>query len=1077
MFSKAAIKGAVETILLFPPEGENVSDLETLIKYFLKKIQKYLLREKGKRPSTVGLKFIVKLKVILGKYNDELRREITVDPWFTSSASTILVHNDIAPAVRSCFQDILKNYDNYVHTGSGWTLKRVVAAEYTYAEFKILRGGCSLRKKPKELKNSRGILSLRGCSENDCFFYAVAACVHKVKKNPTRCANKFYQEIAEKLKWKEGPISLKDMPRFEKEFKFVSVNVYGFDQTAVPLYISHKKRKFHVNLFFYRNHFFPVRNLSALIKVNHLRARRKMFVCQFCLAHFRLKYNFSLHQQLCTEKRLPLIFPSEEHSQMSFTCLKNKIPAPFAIYCDLESIVLPEVEVNDKKLLTTREHKPIAAGALSVCCVDPKLSSAPFIYTGVDCIEKLFSFLVREVQRIDSVLLTTYYPIVMTKEDSRLFEEATKCKMCGFVFSQPSEKMRDHDHLTGKFRGVLCNCCNLSHAKTKFEVNIFFHGLSNYDSHFLVQEIHKLDVQNLHIIPKTGEKYLSFKLDNVIFKDSFQFLGASLSSLVTNLVSKGKSFFTNVNQFVQCEKRRALLFQKGIFPYSYFDDISKLNDTALPPKDAFKSDLTGEMISDRDYEFALHVWKTFECKNFQDYMEIYLLADVLLLADVFENFRRKSLQDYSLDPIHYFSTPHFTLDAFLSFSKVSLDLIMDINQFLFLKDGIRGGLSMCCQRYSKNNVPGTSFDSNISERYLYYFDANNLYGKAMMSPLPHSDFQWMTQDMLTVDFILSIPKYGFEGCIIECDFEYPSSLHDVHSDYPLAPHKVKIPYSKLSPYAKDICDKFHIKSSTGTEKLMATVLPKENYVLHYWNFQLYIELGLKVQKIHRGIYFSQEPFIKSYIEYNSNKRAEATNDFDVNFYKLLNNSLYGKTIENPEKRARVVLTSDKGKFQKLVGSPCYKESKIINDNLVGVTLGYPAIKIQKPFYIGMAILEFAKFHMYNFHYNVMKSSFGNRLKLLYTDTDSFLYEINAPMSMIEQVFSEKAELFDFSNYPKSHHLFSDVNKKVPGLFKDETAGTSIKEFVGLRSKMYSFVFEEGQKKNVKTAKGVKKKCG
>ena len=122
-------------------------------------------------------------------------------------------------------------------------------------------------------------------------------------------------------------------------------------------------------------------------------------------------------------------------------------------------------------------------------------------------------------------------------------------------------------------------------------------------------------------------------------------------------------------------------------------------------------------------------------------MEVYLLADVLLLADVFENFRLKSHQDYSLDPVHYFSTPHFTLDAFLKFSKITLDLILDVNQYLFLKDGVRGGMSIACQRYSKSNIPNTKqYVPFEPECILYYFDANNLYGKSMMLPLPFSNF-------------------------------------------------------------------------------------------------------------------------------------------------------------------------------------------------------------------------------------------------------------------------------------------------------------------------------------------------
>jgi len=189
------------------------------------------------------------------------------------------------------------------------------------------------------------------------------------------------------------------------------------------------------------------------------------------------------------------------------------------------------------------------------------------------------------------------------------------------------------------------------------------------------------------------------------------------------------------------------------------------------------------------------------------------------------------------------------------------------------------------------------------------------------------------------------------------------------------------------------------------------------------------------------------------------------------------NALFGKTMERPENHCRVVLTSDKRKHQKLVGSPCFKQSRIINENLVSVKMGYPAVKVRKPFYIGLCILELAKNHMYHYHYNIMKEIFDNSVRVLYTDTDSFFYEITGPDA--EEKMDKNPQHFDFSNYPPDHHLFSTSNKRVPGLFKDEVAGSKIREFVGLRSKMYSFIFSPDGEHKVdshieenKTAKGV-----
>ena len=988
---------------------------------------------------------------------------------------------DIDQQVTSAFNEISSHYDSYVHTGSGWSLRNMVALELRWYPFKIVRGGCSLKPLPKPLQNMRGIVSLKDCPKDKCFVFAVAVGLSKVKRNPNRVTNELYTNLLKTLPpLYKFPVKLPDVRQFEKLCQVVSINVYGFETVAFPYYISGKKRKYHVNLLLHNDHFYPIRNLSALIKKNNLSCRRKTHVCPLCLAYFNKADSFKIHKEICTKggsgKTPRLKFPSKEESVLVFTGWSNMIPAPFVIYCDLETLVFEEEIVNDKKLLTLRKHSPISAGALTVCRSNSEFDSKPFIYTGEDCIGKLLSFLEDELSRITDILDTTNLPMSMREEDEKAFSESTHCSICTRKFSACSGKVRDHDHLNGCFRSALCNACNLTHAKTHYSVNIFFHGLGNYDSHFIIKELHRYKDSRIKVIPKSSEKYLSFSINNAHFKDSICFLNSSLAALVSNLLDKGQEQFHQVLKNVDSSKLE-VCFQKGIYPYSYMSCNEKLQEKALPPIEAFKNDLTGEPLSLEDYNFAQKAWSIFKCETMKDYMEAYLLCDVLLLADVFENFRTKSIQDYKIDPCYYFSTPHFTLDAFLKKSQIELDLIMDPNMYLFLKKGIRGGLSMVSKRYSRANHPGMKHLYNPKKKlkHILYIDANNLYGQAMMRPLPFQNFKWMEENELNMDFINSLDSDGAIGCVLECDLEYPSRLHAWHEDYPLAPYKHRVPFSQLSPTAKEICLKHNLKSSTRTEKLMTTFLPRTGYIVHSECLKLYVSLGLIVKRIYRGLKFQQAPIIRDYINFNSAKRAAAENSFDSDYYKLMSNSLFGKTIERPENRMRVVLTSDPAKHQKLVGSLCYKESKIINSELVAASLGYPAVQVKKPFYIGMGILELAKVHMYSFHYKIMKPHFKENLRLLYTDTDSFLYEI----SNVEDLTPELEKLsgyFDFSNYPPDHRLYSNKVSKLPGYFKDEVGGRNIIEFVGLRSKMYSFLMasEDGALKETKAAKGVKK---
>ena len=1079
MILQSALSGNANSAFLFLPSSYLKSDLETAIAYYKTKVASRLSVALKLQDPGYGLKFIVRLKVFLRKYSDENKKFISIDVWFSSSTRTIFLSQDFEQQITSAFNEISSHYDSYVHTGSGWSLRNMVALELVWYPFQIVRGGCSLSPLPKQLQSMRGIISLKNCPKDKCFVFAVAVALSKVKRNPSRVTNELYTKLLGTLpQLFKFPVKLPDVRNFEKTCQVISINVYGFEKVAFPYYISGKKRKYHVNLLLYKEHYYPIRNLSALIKKNNLKCRRKTLVCPLCLAYFNNHDSFTIHQQICTKagsKNPRLKFPSEEESVLTFAGWGNMIPAPFIIYCDLETLIFEEEIINEKKLLTLRKHSPISVGALTVCRSHSDFDSKPFIYTGEDCILKLLSFLESELSRITDILDNRNIPLVMGEAEEKAFQQSTHCTICTRKFSTLSGKVRDHDHLNGCFRSALCNSCNLTYAKTHYSVNIFFHGLGNYDSHFIIKELHNYRDSRIKVIPKSSEKYLSFSINNAHFKDSICFLNSSLAVLVKNLLDKGPEHFLQVKKNLDLSKSQ-MCFQKGIYPYSYMDSPAKLEERSLPPIGAFKNDLTGDNLSVEDYNFAKKAWTTFKCETMRDYMEAYLLCDVLLLADVFENFRTKSITDYKIDPCYYFSTPHFTLDAFLKRSNVELDLIMDPNMYLFLKKGIRGGLSMVSKRYSRANHPGLKhlYNPQKQMKHIIYIDANNLYGQAMMRPLPYKNFKWMDESELNMSYINSLDSDGDTGCVVECDLDYPSKLHSWHEDYPLAPYKHRVPFSELSPTAKHICLKHNLKSSTRTEKLMTTLLPRKGYIVHSECLKLYCSLGMVVKKVYRGLKFQQAPIIRDYISFNSQKRAESQNSFDSDYYKLMCNSLFGKTIERPENRMRVVLTSDPEKHQKLVGSLCYKESKIINSELVAASLGYPAVKVKKPFYIGMGILELAKAHMYSFHYKIMKAHFKENIKLLYTDTDSFLYEISN-VEDLDCELEKLSEYFDFSNYPHDHRLFSERVSKLPGYFKDEVGGKNIVEFIGLRSKMYSFLLQsDGILKETKAAKGVKK---
>jgi len=257
-----------------------------------------------------------------------------------------------------------------------------------------------------------------------------------------------------------------------------------------------------------------------------------------------------------------------------------------------------------------------------------------------------------------------------------------------------------------------------------------------------------------------------------------------------------------------------------------------------------------------------------------------------------------------------------------------------------------------------------------------------------------------------------------------------------------------------------------------SKKLLLTLEDKSKYVVHYRNLQFYLRQGMKLKRVHGVLEFEQECWMEPYIRMNTEFRKNAKSDFEKNFYKLMNNSVFGKTMENLRNHVdiKIVRTNETKKIRKLVASPLFSRHVFFSNDLVGIDIQKSKLLLNKPVYTGMTILDNSKILMYDFFYNELKKQYGSRCELLYTDTDSLLLEIETD-DVYKDIKTNK-NLYDTSDYPKEHPLHSNTNKKVLGKMKDECPGTPIAECVCLRPKMYSIL--KADEKNIKKAKGVKK---
>ena len=468
------------------------------------------------------------------------------------------------------------------------------------------------------------------------------------------------------------------------------------------------------------------------------------------------------------------------------------------------------------------------------------------------------------------------------------------------------------------------------------------------------------------------------------------------------------------------------------------------------------------------------MWNTFNCKSFKDYHNLYLTADVLLLADIWENFRSVCEKIYNLDACYYYTAPSLSWEAWLYHSKLEaekknetfqIELITDIDMYLFVEQNIRGGLSQISKRYAKaNNKYMKNYDKNHIDEYILYLDANNLYGYGMSAYLPQGDFKW-NNDEWTKEKILALKDETDIGFMFEVDLHYPEELHDLHNGYALAPINMQIKNNHLNEWQKED------RKESKITKLCTSFEDKQKYGVNYRLLKLYIQLGVVVKKIHRVLQFKQSPYMKSYIMKNTNERTQAKNDFEKDFYKLMNNSVYGKTMENVRGRINFKFVSNEKKALGIRNRRT--RHTIFNETLVGVHLLKKEVRLCKPIFIGQCVLDNSKHLMYDFHYNFMLKKFERKdIDLLFTDTDSLCYHIKNKDPF--EVMKENKDYFDLSEYPKDHFLYNTDNKKVIGKFKDECSGTQITEFVGLRSKLYSYLTDENEKNDHKKCKGCKK---
>ena len=457
------------------------------------------------------------------------------------------------------------------------------------------------------------------------------------------------------------------------------------------------------------------------------------------------------------------------------------------------------------------------------------------------------------------------------------------------------------------------------------------------------------------------------------------------------------------------------------YPYEHFKSFEdyEVSFDSLS-RDSYYSKLTNGYPNDEEIERTNKIIDVFGVKNGRELTELYLKTDVILLADVFEKFIKVSVKEFGINPLYSVSLPGYTWQCGLKYTDVKLDTLQDKNMILLIENNIRGGIS---------SVMGNRYVKSDDHKKILYIDANNLYGYAMSQSLPYQDLKF--DPSTDIETILSTPDDSEIGYFVEVDLKYPDEIKDKTKNFLFCPENKFSPTDNFTDYMNLNKPESYVKC----KKLICDWSDKQKYLVHYRLLKFYVKHGMEITKVHEVISFKQSCWLEKYIDYNTQKRNKTNDDFEKDFYKLLNNAFYGKTMENVRNRIRVEFLKNNENEKNLKWQSKLSFNGIHKSYALEGDVGYSSftfkqteVLMDKPIYLGFAVLDLSKLLMYETYYEKLQPYFGlENIQNHYTDCDSMVLSIKT--DNIINDLNNLEDLFDFSNLNTNNELFSNKIKK------------------------------------------------
>ncbi|XP_069187737.1 uncharacterized protein [Procambarus clarkii] len=697
-----------------------------------------------------------------------------------------------------------------------------------------------------------------------------------------------------------------------------------------------------------------MRSHSYEIPNNHI-------YCHSCLIHLSPDAMRD-HEESCEVKQTLKFYP--EGHKIKFKNYSRAYGPSHTAYYDFECLLDPS---NPQGMIEKR-HKAVAYAFIIInreLEVVDKLT-----YMGDDSVNHFIDTLEKAWKRIKSTM--PKYKISMTREHWQAYRRQTTCEMCYSPFKSAMDKHRHHDHAIefNNYLAAYCQRCNMLCRNSYKYMYTFSHNAA-YDLGVILNELSNVPNREIDIASKDGFKFMKVDIGKLRFMDSLALLNGGLEKLAKEHIKEGKpTTYTSVMlDDVPAAAHHLLKTGKQVFCYDYISSLEKLNEPALPPPEAFFNSLKHEAISENDYTQAKEFFRLAECKTIGDYLKVYLKVDTGLLCDVFTVWRKTMLELYK---------------------------------------NLRGGFTSVVRQHKSVQNEHTGADPSSTDKYILYLDFNGLYATCMTELLPQGGIRklsaaecndWLQQGLenITCD--------GDKGYWVMCDTKHVApEVARYTDDLPLTLSHANISTDLLSDYSKHILNTEDRKLPKKNNKLIASHLPKKDYLVSLDLLQMLMKLGLEVAKVNAVYEFQQSKYLKEFVETNARERAITPCAIKGKAFKLVSNAIYGKSLTN--------------------------------------------------------ILQIAKRILYDFWYNTVKAHYGDKAKLLYTDTDSYLIELSCPNAFEELNKLPLSQHMDFSNFPPENPYFDDSRKGQLGLLKSEVGAKIIKELIALKPKMYSILTQD-----------------